>query len=111
MRRRVLPVDEQVVVSSILDPEQVVKRDGPKVAAWLVWTYRRKIRRDGQIVFDIVVASRTTPWFLVGIEFLKRRAGWNVLVMEQKGKRSYRVEWLGKKRLGKRKEVRSWTRN
>ena len=109
MRRRVLPVDEQLVVSSILDPDKVVERDGPRAAAWLVRGQRRKLRRDGQVVFKIPVEARTPPWFLVGLELLKRRAGWSVVVSERAGERTYRVEWLGK--AGKRKEVRSWVKN
>lgn len=110
MRRRNLPVTEQVTVSKLFDPEAVVARDGPKCAAWLVRKHRRRIRREGAMPFTIDVNQRTPPWFLVAMQCLRRRAGWNVVVTELRGTRTYRVEWLGKLR-NPRREVRSWLRN
>jgi hypothetical protein len=104
-------VQEQLVVSRLLDPEAVVRRDGPRAAAWLVREHRRKIRRDGEVQFHIDVNMRSPPWFLVAVEFLKRRVGWTVVVTEQQGRRSYRVAWLGKQRIGKAKETKLWARN
>jgi hypothetical protein len=110
-RRRDILVDEPLAVSRLLDPEEVIKRDGPKASAWLVARYRRKLRREGEAQFHIDVNARTPPWFMVAVEFLKRRVGWQVVVLEQAGRRTYRVVWLGKVRFGRQKEVRLWRRN
>ena len=111
MRRRKLPVDERLVVARTLDPDEVVKREGAKVAAWLVQQHRRALRRDGYVLFDIDINARTPPWFLVGMKFLQRRPGWSVVTTEQSGKRRYRLEWLGRLREGVRKEIPLWRRN
>lgn len=111
MRRRSLPVEESLVVSKGLDPEEVVRRDGARCAAWLVRRDRVKFRRAGAVTYNIVVEARTPAWFLVAMECLRRRGGWSVVVREQHGQRSYHVEWLGKLASGGRREVRSWSRN
>lgn len=108
MRRRVsAPPEEKLVVSQLLDPEVVVKRDGPRCAAWLVAAHRWSLRRDGVKIFKIEVGAQTPTWFLVAVEHLRRRPGWCVVVREARGERTYRVEWLGKRR----REVRAWARS
>lgn len=76
---------------------------GAASAAWLLWKYRRQIRRAGAQDFEIPKNAVTPPWFRVAMETLKRREGrWSVSVRYRGAAggevRVYRVEWLGSKR-------------
>lgn len=83
--------------------EALVSVEGPRVAAWLVWSQHRAFRVAKMHAFEIARAAvprLSKPgdllWFWVGIEHLKTRPGWKVVVVEGTAKRVYQVHWIGR---------------
>jgi len=65
-------------------------------AAWLAGKHRRSLRRSGSV--DLVLNQGEAPerWFLVAIDVLQRRQGWDVVMLTRPGrKRVFRLRWLG----------------
>ncbi len=81
--------------------EEALRHDGHRAAAWLVRRHRRKLHQNGEMVFEIEQGKPAPPWFRIGVEFLRRRPGWNAIITAQLGRRTYRVVWLRWKRWKK----------
>lgn len=79
--------------------EMMIKRFGGQCASWLVWKHKRMIHRNGGIDFVIPKDATSPPWFVYGIEFLKRRKGWSVVVRTDSQRRRYRVRWYGSEKI------------
>jgi hypothetical protein len=95
-----------------LREEEALRHDGHRAAAWLVRRHRKKLHQNGEMVFVIEVGKVAPSWFRIGVEFLKRRRGWNAIITAQAGQRTYRVIWLARGRWKARtSEVALWQQN
>lgn len=80
-----------------------VARFGPECAAWLVWRFRKVIRRYGCFPMHLAAGEDEPNWFQLAIAHLRLRPSkWSVVVRTMGGKRVYRVIWLGGKQWGPR---------
>ena len=71
-----------------------VKNFGASAAGWLIWSQRRKFRRDGVVEFKIPSRVTVPAWFRVAVETLARRQYWETsMVVNAASVRVYRVRW------------------
>ncbi len=78
-----------------------VDRFGPTCAAWLTWQHHRSLRQGGWARFHIDARKgELPPWFVVAVEYLEKRPGWDVRSAMKDGDpvRRWRVRWVGRAR-------------
>lgn len=83
---------------SMISPSEAAyaRLAGPASAAWLLWPRRKSLRVAGAVDFDYPTGARLPPWFVVAMRCLSQRKKWEVSeVWKERGKRAYRVTWLG----------------
>ncbi len=71
--------------------ELQLQLNGSGAAAWLIWTHRKRLRRNKMVDFRMPKNKETPPWFRIAFEFLRRRAGWEGVVLFKLDERIYRV--------------------
>lgn len=86
----------------------MVSMFGPRTAGWLLFQHRKQLHLRGAIDFVVPakpnkVMAEKLRWFFVAMDFLRRRDGWAVDIFAAKGKRTFRVRWLGWKLWGVQK--------
>lgn len=65
-------------------------------AAWLTWRFRGSLLRAGMAEVNFMPGQAPERWFLLGIDVLKQRQRWNVVVLARPGRvRTFRLQWLG----------------
>ncbi len=89
--------------ASDLTPEGIraafVQRFGDECAAWLVRRFRKTIRRYGCFSMHLEAGEEEPNWLQIALAYLRKRsARWAVAVKTSRGRREYRVVWLGARR-------------
>lgn len=68
---------------------------GPRCAAWLIRTFRRRIRKTGCVFFRIPEGEELPGWFRIAKDYLAGHRRWEV---EESREDSKRVFVIGRKR-------------
>ena len=73
-----------------------IDRFGPACAGWLVFAHRRSLHRRGVCDFHIPrhLRSKVPFWFVLAIECLAERPGWQVQQIDTKNLIVWRLKWL-----------------
>ena len=94
----------------------VVATDGPRAAAFVVWSRHAAFRDHGVVDYTIERSIPVPPYFRIAMEYLRARKGWKVqtIVRTDAGEEIvvWRVTWLKSKGLARaRVEERRLARN